>query len=253
MKRLTLLLLACAIAVASGARADDPMAGIRAACADDAQKLCAGVARGGGRIVACLKEHKDSLSERCREAAGLPASAADSAASPLPATAGNNGAAASATAVRPGGAAAGSPAASSHSHASRAPAAIGTVKFSERIIADEAHGGMRAATIHLPEKWHFDGKIEWHYNWIEYPVSYSYHAENPDNSEAYFQYPLLRLESVDVIHVQQHQPWRTAAHGRHLPGAATAAAGHGDVHQADPLRCEPFKVGRAAGPAQSCD
>ena len=47
------------------------LAAIRAACADDAQKLCAGVQPGGGRIVACLKEHKDSLSDRCKQAAGL--------------------------------------------------------------------------------------------------------------------------------------------------------------------------------------
>src|ERR1700733_6721347 len=48
------------------------LAAIRAACADDAQKLCAGVQPGGGRIVACLKEHKDSLSDRCKRAAGVP-------------------------------------------------------------------------------------------------------------------------------------------------------------------------------------
>jgi hypothetical protein len=57
---------------------------------------------------------------------------------------------------------------------------------------------MRAATIHLPEKWSYESKIEWHYNWVEYPLSYSLHAENPDNVEAYFQYPLLRLETTEV-------------------------------------------------------
>ena len=36
---------------------------LTAGCADDAQKLCAGVQSGGGRIIACLKQHKDSLSE----------------------------------------------------------------------------------------------------------------------------------------------------------------------------------------------
>jgi len=35
------------------------LAAIRAACAEDAKKLCAGVQPGGGRIVACLREHKD--------------------------------------------------------------------------------------------------------------------------------------------------------------------------------------------------
>ena len=47
------------------------LAEIRAACQDDAQKLCAGVQAGGGRIIACLKDRKDSLSERCKQAAGL--------------------------------------------------------------------------------------------------------------------------------------------------------------------------------------
>ena len=70
----------------------------------------------------------------------------------------------------------------------------GTEKFAERVIADTEHDGMRAATIHVPEKWHFESKIEWHYDWVEYPHVFSSHAENPDNAEAYFQYPLLRME-----------------------------------------------------------
>jgi len=47
-----------------------------------------------------------------------------------------------------------------------------TEKFVERVITDTDHGGMRAATIHLPEKWHFESKIEWHYGWVEYPLSF---------------------------------------------------------------------------------
>src|SRR5579871_5274434 len=58
---------------------------IRAACAGDAQKLCAGVQPGGGRIAACLKEHKDSLSDRCKQAAGL---AGNQESSPVPGAAG---------------------------------------------------------------------------------------------------------------------------------------------------------------------
>ena len=64
------------------------LAAIRAACADDAQKLCAGVQPGGGRIVACLKEHKDSLSDRCKQAAGL---AANPGSSSAPSAAGAHG------------------------------------------------------------------------------------------------------------------------------------------------------------------
>ncbi len=56
------------------------LAAIRAACAEDAQKFCATVQPGGGRIIACLKEHKDSLSDRCKQAAGLTANGSSSSA-----------------------------------------------------------------------------------------------------------------------------------------------------------------------------
>lgn len=194
MRSLKVLLVVCAATAAQSTQAQDQLAAIRAACAADAQKLCAGVQPGGGRIMACLKEHKDSLSDRCRQAAGLGANPGSSSA--------------------PG--AASSPASSSHSVAgSSVPAAAtpakptpapkaftakgapgkGAEKFVEREITDSDHGGMRAATIHLPEKWHFESKIEWHYGWVEYPLSFSSHAENPDNVEAYFQYPSYDLIS----------------------------------------------------------
>src|ERR1700736_1245998 len=89
MRRLILLLVVCA-AAAQSALAQDQLAAIRAACAEDAQKLCAGVQPGGGRIVACLKAHKDSLSDQCKKAAGLAAnpssSSAPGASSALPAS-----------------------------------------------------------------------------------------------------------------------------------------------------------------------
>jgi Cysteine rich repeat len=37
----------------------------RAVCAGDIEKLCAGVPAGGGRILACLKQHKDEVSKGC--------------------------------------------------------------------------------------------------------------------------------------------------------------------------------------------
>jgi hypothetical protein len=58
------------------------LAAIRAACAEDAKQLCAGVQPGGGRIVACLREHKDSLSDGCRKATGLAANPSSSSAAP---------------------------------------------------------------------------------------------------------------------------------------------------------------------------
>ena len=36
-------------------------------CLADAQKLCPGIAPGGGRIAACLKSHEAELSPECKE------------------------------------------------------------------------------------------------------------------------------------------------------------------------------------------
>ena len=71
MNRLALLLLYCAAWAAPYARADDAaaMAVLRAGCTADVQRLCANVQPGGGRILACLREHKDALSDQCQQAA----------------------------------------------------------------------------------------------------------------------------------------------------------------------------------------
>ena len=44
------------------------LADVRAACASDVQKLCAGVPSGGGRIIACLKQHQAEVSDGCKQA-----------------------------------------------------------------------------------------------------------------------------------------------------------------------------------------
>ena len=190
MKRLTLLLFVCAFPAAQFAQAADQssLAAIRSACAGDAQKLCVGVQPGGGRIVACLKEHKDSLSEQCKQAAGLSVNSSSSSAP----SAASTGAGLSAGTSQSKAATA--PKATS----AKATPATGPEKFKERAITDTDHGGMRAATVHLPEKWRFENKIEWHYGWVEYPLSFSSHSENPDNSEAYFNYPLLRFDYTEL-------------------------------------------------------
>jgi len=77
MNRLALLVL-CAVACGiPHAHADETssMAILRAGCAEDAQRLCAGVQAGGGRVLACLKQHKDALSANCKQAAQQAASA----------------------------------------------------------------------------------------------------------------------------------------------------------------------------------
>ena len=52
----------------SYAQAGSPqaLADARAVCASDMQKLCAGVQPGGGRIVACLKQHQAEVSDGCK-------------------------------------------------------------------------------------------------------------------------------------------------------------------------------------------
>jgi hypothetical protein len=73
----------CAALAAQAALADDQLpvppasaqgpsqqaaADARAACGPDIQKLCTGVQPGGGRILACLKQHKDQVSDGCKQA-----------------------------------------------------------------------------------------------------------------------------------------------------------------------------------------
>jgi len=224
MRSLRVLLVVCAATAAQSALADDQqtLAAIRASCAQDAQKLCAGVQPGGGRIVACLKEHKDSLSDRCKQAAGLsanPSSTSVSSASSASPASGTN----------VSGAAASSPPTSSKTKPAPAPkaapakaaAATAGEKFVEREITDADHGGMRAATVHLPEKWHFESKIEWHYGWVEYPLSFSSHSENPDNAEAYFQYPLIRFDFTELPpQLRQYDKGRKPPPGERGPTGA---------------------------------
>ena len=52
------------LAQAASSQPSDP----RAACAFDIQKLCSGVAPGGGRIIACLSQHKNEVSDGCKRA-----------------------------------------------------------------------------------------------------------------------------------------------------------------------------------------
>jgi len=62
---LTLVALALGLAAASTFAAD--AAGPQA-CRADAKKVCAGTQPGGGRVLACLKEHEAELSPDCKAA-----------------------------------------------------------------------------------------------------------------------------------------------------------------------------------------
>jgi hypothetical protein len=71
MKCLSLVLAAGAVVAAPWhlAHAQTAIQILTAGCADDAKKFCSGVPSGGGRIIACLKQNKDSLSDKCKKAA----------------------------------------------------------------------------------------------------------------------------------------------------------------------------------------
>jgi hypothetical protein len=71
MRCLSLVLVVSAAAAApwSLAHAQTATQILTAGCADDAKKFCSGVQTGGGRIIACLKQNKDSLSDKCKQAA----------------------------------------------------------------------------------------------------------------------------------------------------------------------------------------
>jgi len=75
MKPSTLLFMIALVCVAPICVADetpaDPsaapsLADLHAACDADIQKLCAGVKPGGGRILACLKQHQETVSDNCK-------------------------------------------------------------------------------------------------------------------------------------------------------------------------------------------
>jgi|HubBroStandDraft_3_1064219.scaffolds.fasta_scaffold05397_4 hypothetical protein len=74
MKTWVFALAAAALTVtccAQAQNAPDPAPagqGVRAACAADFNKFCSDVQPGGGRIRACIAEHKDDLSPGCRDA-----------------------------------------------------------------------------------------------------------------------------------------------------------------------------------------
>jgi hypothetical protein len=64
--RQSLAALAIALVVAPAAFAQS--GGALSACKGDIEKLCSGVASGGGQIRACLKAHRDQVSIGCKHA-----------------------------------------------------------------------------------------------------------------------------------------------------------------------------------------
>jgi hypothetical protein len=157
MRRWTLFLIWCASGYAPFATADEAsaLAALRAGCADDAQKLCAGVPSGGGRILACLKAHKEELSAQCKQAAQAAALNNNSTS--------NAANAATAPAASPSGAAASSSARTSISpHAAKeAPGSFLRMKEVQIIDQgmDKVQAPLPAFDLMIPSAWNFKGNV----------------------------------------------------------------------------------------------
>jgi Cysteine rich repeat len=63
-----LLLAAPMLALAQDDEKSGPGRALHGACHEDVQRLCAGVEPGGGRILACMRDHAADLSQTCRDA-----------------------------------------------------------------------------------------------------------------------------------------------------------------------------------------
>ena len=61
--------------------------------------------------------------------------------------------------------------------------------FSTRVIQDQTQR-LPVGVVSMPAKWRFDSRVEWNYQHVEFPVTLSYRAENPENEEAIFAYPM---------------------------------------------------------------
>jgi hypothetical protein len=68
MSKLHAAILGCAIGLSGTAFAQTPTADQRGACGTDYQKYCTGTLPGGGRVVACLNQHRDQLTAACKKA-----------------------------------------------------------------------------------------------------------------------------------------------------------------------------------------
>jgi len=101
--------------------------------------------------------------------------------------------------------------------ASSAPLIDGE-RFVKREMIDQQQGGMVAGWLFAPEKWKFDSKIEWHYDWFDNPVTVSCSLENPAGAEAYYCFPQVVLEWIDV-------PPQLRQYVKHPPQPGTPTGG----------------------------
>jgi hypothetical protein len=165
MTRLKWLLVCCAASATHYALADDAaaLAALRAGCAADAQKLCAGVQPGGGRILACLKEHKDALSDQCKQAAAQAAGSSSNSVPAAPAAPSIPAVTAAPATALPPSAAAKSPPATRHAVAATGTASGAYLRMKKGQVIDEGMAGVQAALpaidMLIPSDWDLKGTV----------------------------------------------------------------------------------------------
>ena len=135
---------------------------VRAACAQDVQKLCANVPSGGGRIFACLKQHQDQVSDGCKQAVAKAMGQANGGAGMPPATPSAPASAPSSTNPPSSGTAPGGP------KNSQPPTATSTKSSSSQHyflmkqvkIIDQGSGqGKPAFDLLIPTDWQFKSAV----------------------------------------------------------------------------------------------
>lgn len=62
--------LSLGFAAGAGAQTAEQVTALRTTCETDVKKLCAGIQPGGGRLLQCLKEHKDEVTPPCQASLG---------------------------------------------------------------------------------------------------------------------------------------------------------------------------------------
>jgi hypothetical protein len=203
MRRLTLFLIWCASGYAPFAAADEAsaMAALRAGCADDARKLCAGVPSGGGRILACLKAHKEELSAQCKQAAqaaNLNNSATSSVAAAAPAPAAPPaGASVSSSTATP------SPAPGRTAHGVKEPSGAFLRMKQVQIIdqgMDKVQAPLPAFDLMIPSAWNFKGNVAFgggQNGCFSDMFAVSWDATNADSSVAFQGAPTYSWQYAD--------------------------------------------------------
>jgi hypothetical protein len=178
MSRSGTLLILCVIVVlaesvlqlqTSTAQAASPqLSDARTACASDVQKLCPDVPPGGGRILDCLKQHKDEVSDGCKRAilSAIGKSSGDASAADNPAPAAANPAPVAASPAPPAAAVerhndAGSASTAPLSSPSKSAISGEHYFLMKQVkIIDQGMGqGKPAYDLMIPKDWQFKGWV----------------------------------------------------------------------------------------------